>query len=92
MKQQNWLQERVESVGKVPVVRRPPPVGPLQFSGRSSKPAGSDNLRMIFMENAKLHEQLATLGMGHCVPPSYYTKEHKNQSQDSRLVSTKSMK
>lgn len=92
MKQQNWLQERVESVGKVPVVRRPPPVGPLQFSGRSSKPAGSDNLRMIFMENAKLHEQLATLGMGHCVPPSYYTKEHKNQSQDSRFASTKSMK
>ena len=86
MKQQNWLQERVESVGKVPVVRRPPPLGPLQFSGRSSKPAGSDNLRMITMENAKLNEQLAGLGMSHCVPPPFMTKEHRLHSQDSRFA------
>ena len=88
-KQQNWLQERVESVGKVPVVRRPPPVGPLQFSGRSNKPAGSDNLRMLTMENAKLSEQLATLGLSHCVAPSFYTKEHKLHSLDSRTGTLK---
>ena len=44
---------------------------------------------MITVDNAKLSEQLATLGMSHCVPPSFYTKEHKIQSQDSRFTSTK---
>ena len=80
MKQQNWLQERVESVGGMPCVRRPPPQGPLQHSGRSSKPAGSDNLRQIHTNNAKLGEQLATLGMGHVVAPVFMTKTHKEKS------------
>jgi hypothetical protein len=79
-KQQNWLQERVESVGKVPVVRRPPPKGPLQNSGRGGRPAGSDDLRRMTTENSKLLEQLAKIGMGHCVPPPYYTKEHRPDS------------
>lgn len=85
MKQQNWLQERVESVGKVPVVRRPPPVGPLSFSGRSNKPAGGDNLRMITVNNGKLLEQLATLGMGHCGDslPGFWTQEHWLDSQST---------
>ena len=83
MKQQNWLQERVESVGRMPVVRRPPPSGPLAFSGRSNKPAGGDNLRMITVNNAKILEQLSTLGMGHCGSsiPHFYTKEHLADSQ-----------
>lgn len=83
MKQQNWLQERVESVGKVPVVRRPPPIGPLSFSGRSNKPAGGDNLRMITVNNGKLLEQLATLGMSHCgnTMPGFWTNEHWHDSQ-----------
>jgi hypothetical protein len=85
MKQQNWLQERVESVGKVPIIRRPPPIGPLSFSGRSSKPAGGDNLRMITVNNGKLLEQLATLGMSHCgnSMPGFWTSEHFHDSQST---------
>jgi hypothetical protein len=76
-KQQEWLQQRVESVGAVPCVQREPPKGPLQHQGRSGKPAGSDNLRMLTVNNAKLAEQLAQLGMAHCVAPSFYSKTHK---------------
>jgi hypothetical protein len=79
-KQQEWLQQRVESVGAVPVVQRAPPEGPLQHQGRSSKPAGSDNLRMKAVNNAKLAEQLAILGMASCVAPSFYTKTHQKDS------------
>jgi hypothetical protein len=79
-KQQEWLQQRVESVGAVPVVQRAPPEGPLQHQGRSSKPAGSDNLRMKAVNNAKLAEQLANLGMAGCVAPSFYTKSHQKDS------------
>jgi hypothetical protein len=76
-KQQEWLQQRVESVGAVCCVKRAPPQGPLQHNGRSSKPAGGINLRWLQNGNNKLLEQLATLGMSHCTPPLFWTKEHK---------------
>jgi hypothetical protein len=78
--QQEWLQQRIESVGAVPLVHRAPPVGPNSAQGRSGKPAGSDDLRRRANQNAKLAEQLAGLGMAHCVAPTFYTKFHTADS------------
>jgi hypothetical protein len=78
--QQEWLQQRIESVGAVPLVQRAPPVGPNSAQGRSGKPAGSDDLRRRANENAKLAEQLAGLGMANCVAPTFYTKFHTADS------------
>jgi len=78
--QQEWLQQRVESVGAVPLVQRAPPMGPSSAQGRAGKAAGSDDLRRRANENAKLAEQLAGLGMAHCIAPKFYTKFHTADS------------
>ena len=74
-KQQEWLQKRVESVGEVPLVHRAPPPG--LHPTMSSKPAGGVNLRQVHNNNTKLLDQLSRLGMSMCVPPQYYTRDHK---------------
>lgn len=62
LKRQDWLQSKIESVGAVPVVRRPTPTG---IKGHFGKKANSGNadLRRISNDNKKLGEQLAGLGM-----------------------------
>lgn len=62
LKRQDWLQSKIESVGAVPVVRRPTPTG---IKGNFGKKANSGNadLRRISNDNKKLGEQLAGLGM-----------------------------
>jgi len=61
LKRQDFLQQKIESVGAVPVVRRNEPIGiKCHFAKR---PSGGADLRRIYMENAKLTEQLAGLGM-----------------------------
>lgn len=63
-KRQDWLREKIESVGAVPIVRKPI-VAAIKNVTRSAKPAGQVNLRKIYDENAQLCEQLLQLGLGH---------------------------
>lgn len=63
-RKQEWLRRKVESVGAIPVVKRPPPSQNNSFS-RGSKTSGSCNLRKLVQENNKLGEQLSHLGMSH---------------------------
>ena len=70
-KRQDWLQQKVESVGAVPVVRRLPPIA--VKGSRPIKSEGQTNLRRLHVENVKLSEQLIRLGLGHFLknnPPS----------------------
>lgn len=63
LKKQSWLQSKIESIGAVPVVKRPPPKVAQGF--RAAKSEGQTNLRRIVSENIKLGEQMVDLGLGH---------------------------
>ena len=62
-KRQDWLQQKIESGGAVPVVKRLPPVA--IKGSRPIKSEGQTNLRRLHVENIKLSEQLIKLGLGH---------------------------
>lgn len=62
MKKQEWLRQKIESVGAVPVVRRQVPVS-IKNIVRASKAEGRTDLRRLFNENTKLYEQLTKLGL-----------------------------
>jgi hypothetical protein len=62
VKLQDMLQMTIEKVGAVPVVRRRMPMN-ANGIGRRTVPMGSSNLRRLFMENARLGEQIANLGL-----------------------------
>jgi len=66
LKRQDWLREKIESVGAVPIVRKPI-IAAIKNVTRSAKPAGHLNLRKIYDENAQLQQQLFTLGLGHLI-------------------------
>lgn len=61
-KQADEFRRRIESVGHVPVVRKVD-VQSVKHIMRDSKTKGQVNLRNILKDNAKLGEQLASLGM-----------------------------
>lgn len=63
LKKQSWLQSKIESIGAVSVVKRPPPKVAQGF--RAAKSEGQTNLRRIVSENIKLGEQMIDLGLGH---------------------------
>ena len=64
MKKQEWLRQKIESVGAVPIVRRQVPVC-IKNIVRASKAEGRTDLRRLFNENAKLYEQLTKLGLAY---------------------------
>lgn len=63
-KKQEWLRQKIESVGAVPIVRRQVPVC-IKHIVRASKAEGRSDLRRLYNENAKLYEQLAKLGLSY---------------------------
>ncbi len=62
MKQQENFRKLIERVGQVPVVRRPAAKA-VQHITRDVKTKGQVNLRNLLKDNAKLGEQLASLGL-----------------------------
>jgi len=77
LKKQEWLRQKIESVGAVPIVRRQVPVC-IKNIVRASKAEGRSDLRRIFNENAKLYEQLAKLGLS-------YTLEKKTTTSTDKI-------
>lgn len=63
LKRQNWLQEKLESIGATPIVKRQPPK--VSSVARSCKMEGQINLRRIYIDNIKLSEQMIDAGLGH---------------------------
>lgn len=64
-----WLQEKIEKVGSVPIIRRDAPKV-MRHITRSEKAAGYQNLRKLKIDLAKLGEQLSELGLSHLVGSS----------------------
>lgn len=78
-KKQEWLRQKIESVGAVPIVRRQVPVC-IKHIVRASKAEGRTDLRRLFNENTKLYEQLVKLGLGHVL--------EKNNSKTENSINT----
>ena len=60
------MQERVEGLGSVPIVRRSVP-STTRHIVRSAQPEGHENLRKLLIDVTKLSEQLCDLGMASAV-------------------------
>ena len=59
-----WLQEKIEKVGAVPIIRREAPVMTRNIV-RATNSAGHQNLRKLKNDIGKLSEQLVDLGLSH---------------------------
>ena len=72
-----WLQQKIECIGAIPVVRRDPPTVTRHIL-RESKGAGRANLRQLLVEITKLEEQLAELGLTHFLTMPIKTENASN--------------
>ncbi len=61
-----WFQNKIETVGAIPVIRRIAPTV-TRYIVRSNKAEGHQNLRKLKIDIAKLGEQLADLGLGYLI-------------------------
>lgn len=61
-----WLQNKIEGVGVIPVVKKCPPI-PIRHVNRSCEASGRINLRKLQIEVAKLREQMCDLGLAHAL-------------------------
>lgn len=59
-----WLQDKIECVGVVPVIKKCPPI-PIRHVNRSCEASGRVNLRKLQIDVAKLREQICDLGLAH---------------------------
>ena len=59
-----WLQEKIETLGTTPVIKRITP-GVVRDISRSANAAGHTNLRKLKVNVSKLGNQLAELGLSH---------------------------
>lgn len=65
-KQQEYFQSKIESIGKVPIVRRKKPEI-VHHITRNPSPPGHVNLRLLINENARLGEHIAELGIAQMI-------------------------
>ena len=59
-----WLQEKIEKIGAVPLIRRQAPVVTRNIV-REANSSGHSNLRKLKNDVSKLSEQLLDLGLSH---------------------------
>lgn len=64
LKRRKWLQEKIETVGATPVIKRDPPAS-IRNIVRQSNHSGRSNLRKMVQDNLKLQDQLVDLGLAH---------------------------
>ena len=81
LKQQDYLITKVESVGSKPIVMRPQNQPMLNIKRDEKGSGGRCDLRKVVNENARLGEQLASLGLGHFVAMS---KNPSNLTSNSK--------
>jgi hypothetical protein len=65
-KQMAFMQERIENLGAVPIIRREPPTV-MRHIQRSAKAEGHVDTRKLLIDVTKLAEQLCDLGLTHVV-------------------------
>jgi hypothetical protein len=83
-RQREFLQDKIISVGAMPVVKRD---SPQQLSSIGREVAGSVNLRRLFNEVMQLREQLSDLGLSHLAasmpPRPEHSHSHKGKAKGS---------
>ena len=85
LKQQDYLISKVESVGSKPVVRRPQNQPMLNITRDEKGGGGRCDLRKVVNENARLGEQLASLGLGHFVAMSKTLSSSQSKGSTSTI-------
>ena len=88
LKQQDYLITKVESVGSKPIVMRPQNQPMLNITRDEKGGGGRCDLRKVVNENARLGEQLSSLGLGHFVAMSKNLSNLNSTSKSKGTTNT----